>query len=91
MGFLQPSDEILQLTNGVGIQQIINPPPFGAVYNRPGVFQDSQMKRQPRLTGLKGFGQIADTLLSFSQSFQYANPCFIRKRMEKTDRLFSPS
>jgi hypothetical protein len=70
------------------IHRIIDPPAFRTINHQPGIFQDPKMKRQPGLTGMKRVGQVADTMLSFSQSFQDSDPRLIRERMEDTHGLF---
>jgi hypothetical protein len=84
---IEPRDKFFQLAQGITVQRIVDPPALGAIRHETGIFQDPQVKRQSGLARLKRIRQLADALLAFSQLFQEAKPCLIRKRVEETDRF----
>ena len=78
---------MLQFHDRILTDRIMDPSPFRAVDDQPGVLQHAKMKRESRLACVERFCKITYTPLAVPKLLQDSHSHLIRQRMKEADRL----
>src|SRR6266571_5316907 len=70
------------LVQGSAVERIVDPTTFPAVGHQPGVLENSEMERQPRLRGVEYVLQLAYAPLSVGEEAHDLEARFVGERME---------
>src|ERR1051325_3114909 len=80
--FAQDTHRILQGSQALLIERIVDPPAFRPIANQPRLFENFEMKGETRLRGSQRIHEVTDTLLVDPETLKNLQPSLIGKRME---------
>src|SRR5687768_4045750 len=82
LGRRQLADELLELSERVGVELVVRPASLTTVGHEPGVLEHLEVEGEPGLAGVERLGEVADAALPFSQHVDDLEARLVGERLE---------